>query len=219
MSSIVVNGQSVAEAIADTPGVTARVNSGSTTPKRPRINFIEGPDITIGVVDDGVDDEIEVTISATGTAFPGFYAGAMGQDAGAGSPGVSGQAARGDHTHPISTAYRASSYRVRSNGGSVSGSGNLSLAPNDGGSYTPRLAINIGQIAAGANTLVGAAVSTSVEACYQDAGASSVVWLSNFIRGGGDQWQIDTFDSSNVRAARVAGPNTYSGVFFIIGDA
>lgn len=46
-------------------GITARQNSGAATTKRPQYNFIEGTNVTIGVVDDGGEDEIEVTIGTT----------------------------------------------------------------------------------------------------------------------------------------------------------
>jgi hypothetical protein len=46
--------------------VTVRKNSGANVGTRPRLNFIEGTNITLTVVDDNVDNEVDITISATG---------------------------------------------------------------------------------------------------------------------------------------------------------
>ena len=48
--------------------VTIRRNSGANVGTRPRINFIEGPNITLTVIDDGADNEVDVTIEAVGSA-------------------------------------------------------------------------------------------------------------------------------------------------------
>ena len=48
--------------------VTIRRNSGANVGTRPRINFIEGPNITLTVIDDGSDNEVDVTIEAVGSA-------------------------------------------------------------------------------------------------------------------------------------------------------
>jgi hypothetical protein len=46
--------------------ITARKNSGSNVGTRPRLNFIEGNNVTITMADDSGDDEIDITISSTG---------------------------------------------------------------------------------------------------------------------------------------------------------
>ena len=43
-----------------------RLNSTGSDFVRKRINFIEGSNISISMVDDGTDNEIDITISATG---------------------------------------------------------------------------------------------------------------------------------------------------------
>jgi hypothetical protein len=48
--------------------VTVRKNTGANVGTRPRLNFIEGANITIDVIDDNPDDEIDITITATGAA-------------------------------------------------------------------------------------------------------------------------------------------------------
>jgi hypothetical protein len=48
--------------------IIVRKNSGANVGTRPRLNFIEGANITIDVVDDNPDDEIDITITATGAA-------------------------------------------------------------------------------------------------------------------------------------------------------
>jgi hypothetical protein len=115
-------------------------------------------------------------------------------------------------------------YRARSNGATVSGTGNLSLAPVDGIAYTPRLALNIGQFGA-TPQIVGAAVSASVEACavIQGVNFACSINFTNFIDstvvGGGDTLNITTFDITDVFATRTLGTASYSSVWFITGDA
>jgi hypothetical protein len=221
MSSIIVNGQSVDAAITASTGVTARVNSGSTTPRRPRVNFIEGTDISISVLDDAGDGEVEVTISSLGSSFPGFSVTTPAADAGAGSPGSSGVASHGDHVHPISAVYRPVAYRMRSNGAAISGVGTLSLAPFDGIAYTPRLVIGIGTVGATAS-VIGAAVSTSVEGCFEaNVGVNNDHndFIDTTLTGGADTWNITTFSSTNVTASHTVGTALYNGVWFITGDA
>lgn len=46
--------------------VTIRKNSGANVGTRPRINLIEGANVTITVADDGVGDEVAITIAASG---------------------------------------------------------------------------------------------------------------------------------------------------------
>lgn len=46
-------------------GVTGRLNSGSATNSRHQVNFIEGTNISITVVDDAGDGEIEVTVGTS----------------------------------------------------------------------------------------------------------------------------------------------------------
>ena len=53
-------------------GFTARKNStGSTFGPRARLNLIEGAGVTLTVVDDAANDEIDVTITAAAAAFSG----------------------------------------------------------------------------------------------------------------------------------------------------
>lgn len=56
----------------DWTGVTVRKNSGANTGTRRRLNFIEGANITIAEVDDGGNDEVDVTLSVSGTTIPSW---------------------------------------------------------------------------------------------------------------------------------------------------
>lgn len=49
-------------------GIRLRKNSGTTTYERTRINLIEGSNVTLTVADDATDDEIDITIAATGAS-------------------------------------------------------------------------------------------------------------------------------------------------------
>jgi hypothetical protein len=89
-------------------GIRGRRNSGAATARRPQYNFIEGSNISIAIVDDGGDDEVEITIAATGGAFPGYGTG-VGSDTAGGSAGASSLVSRTDHRHDLSTDYRISS--------------------------------------------------------------------------------------------------------------
>jgi hypothetical protein len=60
----VVAGQSIA----------VRKNSGGAESVRPRLNLIEGANITITLVDDGVNDEMDITIAATQPVLNKFNA-------------------------------------------------------------------------------------------------------------------------------------------------
>ena len=46
--------------------VTVRKNSGADVGTEPRLNFIEGANITLTIVDDAVNSEIDITIAAAG---------------------------------------------------------------------------------------------------------------------------------------------------------
>ena len=50
----------------DAAAVTVRKNSGSNIGTRPRLNFIEGSNITLAISDDAGGDEIDISISASG---------------------------------------------------------------------------------------------------------------------------------------------------------
>lgn len=50
----------------DWDGVTVRKNSGANVGTRRRMNLIEGSGVTMTVADDGANDEVDVTINATG---------------------------------------------------------------------------------------------------------------------------------------------------------
>jgi hypothetical protein len=52
-------------------GITIRTNTGSNVGTQPRINFIEGSNITITATNDSGDDEIDVTISSSGGSSGG----------------------------------------------------------------------------------------------------------------------------------------------------
>lgn len=54
-------------------GVVARKNSGANVGTRPRINFIEGTNVTLTVADDAGDNEIDLTIAASGTGGSSGY--------------------------------------------------------------------------------------------------------------------------------------------------
>ena len=49
-------------------GVTIRKNTGANVGSRPRLNLIEGTNVTLTVTDDPASAEIDVTISASGVA-------------------------------------------------------------------------------------------------------------------------------------------------------
>lgn len=78
-------------------GVTIRKNTGADVGTRPRLNLIEGSNITLTTTDDGVDNEVDITITAAaggsgnfGTTTVDFGAFPGKSDA---SIGVTGQAA------------------------------------------------------------------------------------------------------------------------------
>lgn len=46
--------------------VTIRKNTGANVGTRPRLNLVEGSNVTLTVLDDGVGDEVDITIAASG---------------------------------------------------------------------------------------------------------------------------------------------------------
>lgn len=46
--------------------VTVRKNSGANVGTRPRLNLIEGANVTLTITDDGAGDEVDITIAASG---------------------------------------------------------------------------------------------------------------------------------------------------------
>lgn len=52
--------------LADPQKLAVRLNTGPNVGERPRINFIEGSNITLTVVDDAFSDEVQVTIASSG---------------------------------------------------------------------------------------------------------------------------------------------------------
>lgn len=58
--------------------VGVRKNSGASTLKRRRVNFIEGSNVVLTVADDAIDEEVDVTIDVTGAAA---YSDEKAQDA------------------------------------------------------------------------------------------------------------------------------------------
>lgn len=52
--------------VPDSGGVTVRENGGADVGTRPRLNLIEGSGVTLTVADDATDDEVDVTVAATG---------------------------------------------------------------------------------------------------------------------------------------------------------
>lgn len=79
--------------------ITVRQNSGSNVGTRPRLNFIEGSNITITVSDDSTDNEVDITISATGGGGGGTPSNATPSPTGVASAGTSTDYSRGDHSH------------------------------------------------------------------------------------------------------------------------
>ena len=49
--------------------ITVRKNSGADVGTRSRINLIEGLNITLTVADDAADDEVDITIAASGSGL------------------------------------------------------------------------------------------------------------------------------------------------------
>lgn len=87
--------------------ITVRKNSGSDVGTRPRLNFIEGSNITITVADDSADNEIDITITSTaGGANP---SNADPQPTGYVSAGTSTDYSRGDHSHPTAILAQSNS--------------------------------------------------------------------------------------------------------------
>jgi hypothetical protein len=60
-----VNVTNLSGVLADAQKVTIRTNTGANVGTRPRLNFISGALIAVTATDDGVDNEVDITIGAT----------------------------------------------------------------------------------------------------------------------------------------------------------
>ena len=58
----------VAESGGGGNDLVVRQNSGADVGQRPRLNFIEGANITLTIADDAGDDEVDITIASSGGA-------------------------------------------------------------------------------------------------------------------------------------------------------
>ena len=61
--------------LADPQKLAVRLNTGVNVGERPRLNFIEGSNVTLTVVDDAFSDEVQVTIAASGGGGGGSVVG------------------------------------------------------------------------------------------------------------------------------------------------
>jgi hypothetical protein len=61
-----INVTGLSGVLSDAQKVTVRKNSGTNVGTRPRLNFVEGTNITLTVADDATDNEIDITIAAAG---------------------------------------------------------------------------------------------------------------------------------------------------------
>ena len=61
--------------LADPQKVAVRLNTGANVGERPRINFIEGSNVSLTIVDDAFSDEVQVTIAASGGGGGGSVVG------------------------------------------------------------------------------------------------------------------------------------------------
>lgn len=188
-------------------GVTARRNSGTATPRRRDVNFIESGGITITVVDDPTNEEIEVTISSAG-GFPGF-GGTPPADGGAGSAGAAGTASRSDHQHPFNNGYRTS----------------FGFASGAGGAFNP-VAAAVGSGTARAAVLFcyhngltnsfGAAVQGGGQGCIIVGAGGSANIADNTA---GTIYQA-AFATTTCTVTRIAGADTIASyALLVIGDA
>jgi hypothetical protein len=82
-------------------GVLEFQKAGVTQGTRPKVNFIDGSNVTVTVADDAGNNRVNVTIAATGPRA--YFGGPMLKDAATQSPGVNAAVARGDHQHPVFT--------------------------------------------------------------------------------------------------------------------
>lgn len=77
--------------------VSVRKNSAAPVLTRPRLNFIEGSNITITVADDTTDNEVDITIASTGGGANPYNT--TPQPTGTAAAGTSTEYSRGDHSH------------------------------------------------------------------------------------------------------------------------
>jgi hypothetical protein len=95
-------------------GDASTVIGAANTVRRPRIEIVNGSDISVSVTDNG--DRLTFTITNTapdsgGTSFPGFSAAVPLPDAVTGLAGSTLAAGQG-HTHPLSSAYQLAVHTI-----------------------------------------------------------------------------------------------------------
>jgi len=180
--------------LGGTSGVTARLNSGVATTARTQLNYIEGAGISISVVDDGVDSEIEVTITASlSNSVP------VASSQAAGSAGVATSASRSDHRHPFSGTKL--SYQ------SVGVDVGMSFIPG----FTPRILFAHIMANGGARPNYGVAFNTGNEQYHTDCGA--LLGTNGTIAntdGPGSYWSVTSFSSSLIQITRISGAESWT---------
>ena len=83
--------------------VAIRKNTGLAVGSRPRLNFIEGSNVTLTVADDATDNEVDITIAAaSGVTLASTTPSSISSTTG--TVGTGTTAARSDHTHQVLTA-------------------------------------------------------------------------------------------------------------------
>lgn len=207
-----------------TAGVQGAADAGAAVGPQPTVRLIAGANITIGLFEDVPGNELEFTISAAAGGFPGFDPAVPPADSGAGSAGASGLAARGDHTHPESTAYTSrDGLEVAFNTFDTNSTITLlySAIIGTSSSFRPRLVLTYWEIGGGGDGGLGLATSTSVtdqRAMVVIGGNSPVNNVVMCNDSASQAYQVTTMSTTQVIMTHVSGTNTFRGIALVLGD-
>lgn len=205
------------------PRVAMRKNSAGTNFERKRINLIEGTGVTLTFVDSSANDEIQVTIAASG-ASPGSVAGAI--DIGdAASDGVSANYARADHQHQFAAPGASYVTAVRRNTANADGTATTPARSDHVHGYSSanfdsdvqlsrldQMAAPTASVSLNSQKIINLADPTSAQdaatKAYVDATAAGIDWKGS-VRA--------ATTGSNITLAGGA-PNTLDGVSLAAND-
>jgi hypothetical protein len=213
------------DASSVTAGVQGAADAGAAVGPQPTIRLIAGANITIGLFEDVPGNELEFTISAAAGGFPGFDPAVPPADSGAGSAGASGLAARGDHTHPSSTAYTSRDgieicIGIFDTNGTVtmnySGSG---VVFSTKASFRPRLCISDGKINSGDHSIgFGIGATANEQVVHNIDGNAVFTGLINSNTSASNAYQLTTFSTTQTILTHLSGTATHKFAICTIGD-
>lgn len=205
-------------------GVLGAVDAGGAVGPQGTVRLIAGANVTITLFEDVPGGELEFTITAPG-GFPGFDGATPLEDSDPGSAGFSATAARGDHSHPESTAYTDRD-GIEACIGAFDTAGTMTLSYagspttfSTSSNFRPRFVIAMYKDPGGDESsgfAIGTGAAQQMTLNQDGAGLFTGVIASN--TSGSRQWTMTTFASTQSIFTHTAGASVHRANIAVIGD-